>query len=118
MYYVCIENNKVVGIQNYEPSVPPTITVIEISDSSYQQLMSQTHVFDVATRAVVPVATSVLDEKEQYRLNGIEREFLNTTDWKILRHIREKALGQATSLTEEEYLVLEQQRSAAAARII
>lgn len=118
MYYVCIENDQVVGIQNYEPAVPPTITVTEISDAGYQQLMAQTHVFDVATRAVVPVASSVLSEKEQYRLNGIEREFLNSTDWKILRHIREKALGQTTSLTNEEYLELEQQRAAAAARIV
>ena len=45
-------------------------------------------------------------------------EFLNSTDWKILRHIRQKALNITTSLSDVEYLQLEQQRQAAAARII
>ena len=60
----------------------------------------------------------VIDQREQDRLNGIEREFLNSTDWKIMRHIRQKALNVATSLTDVEYLELEQQRQAAAARIV
>ena len=29
--------------------------------------------------------------------NGQEREFLNSTDWKVLRHIRQKHLGIATT---------------------
>jgi hypothetical protein len=36
----------------------------------------------------------------------------------ILRNIRQKALNITTSLTDAEYLQLEQQRQAAAARII
>lgn len=35
-----------------------------------------------------------------------------------MRHIREKALGVATSLTDAAYLELEQSRDAAAARIV
>jgi predicted nucleotidyltransferase len=50
--------------------------------------------------------------------NAQEREFLNNTDWKILRHLRQKALNIATSLSDTEYIQLEQQREAAAARVV
>ncbi len=118
MYYVCIEDNKVVGIQNYAPAVPNTVTVTTITDEQNKQLMDQTHRFDVPTKTVVPVDAAILAQKEQDKLNAVEREFLNSTDWKVMRHIRQKALGIPTSLTEEQYLELEQQRQAAAARIV
>jgi heme A synthase len=118
MYYVCIENNQVTGIQSYEPAVPSTVSVVTITDQQHQQIMEQTHRFDVASKTVVAVDSAMLAEKEQYRLNGIEREFLNSTDWKILRHMRQKALNVSTTLSEVEFLELEQQRQAAAARIV
>jgi heme A synthase len=118
MHYVCIENNQVTGIQSYEPAVPNTVSVVTITDEQHQQIMNQTHRFDVASKTVVAINSAVLAEKEQYRLNGIEREFLNSTDWKILRHLRQKALNVPTTLTDAQYLELEQQRQAAAARIV
>jgi len=118
MHYVCIENDQVIGIQSYEPAAPGTVTVVTITDEQHQQLIDQTHRFDVSSRTVVAVDSAISAEKEQYRLNGLEREFLNSTDWKILRHMRQKALNVPTTLTDEEYLELEQQRQAAAARIV
>jgi hypothetical protein len=118
MYYVCIENNQITGIQSYEPAVPSTVSVATISDTQHAQIMAQTHQFDVASRTVIAVNQSIIDQQEQDRLNGLEREFLNSTDWKIMRHIRQKALNVATSLTDTEYTELEQQRQAAAARIV
>ena len=118
MHYVCIENNVVIGIQSYEPQVPSTVSVTTISDEQYKQLMDQTHKFDVPSKTVVAVDSATLQEKEQYRLNGLEREFLNSTDWKVMRHLRQKALGIPTTLTEEQYIDLEQQRQEAAARIV
>jgi hypothetical protein len=118
MYYVCIENNQVTGIQSYEPAVPNTVSVITITDEQHQQIMNQTHRFDVASNTVVSVGSTILAEKEQHRLNGIEREFLNSTDWKILRHMRQKALNVPTTLTDAQYIELEQQRQAAAVRIV
>jgi hypothetical protein len=118
MYYVCIENNQVTGIQSYEPAVPSTVSVVTITDQQHQQIMDQTHRFDVASKTVIAVDSAVLAEKEQYRLNGVEREFLNSTDWKILRHLRQKALNVPTTLTDAQYIELEQQRQAAAARIV
>jgi hypothetical protein len=118
MYYVCIEENKIVSILNYSPAVPVSVSVYEITDQQAEQIKDQTHYFDITSKSLQTVASSITAEKEQYRLNGIEREFLNSTDWKILRHMRQKALGKITSLTEEQYLELEQQRSGAASRIV
>jgi predicted nucleotidyltransferase len=67
---------------------------------------------------VVAVDSEELAQKTQYMANGLEREFLNSTDWQILRHIRQKALAITTTLTDTQYLELEQQRQAAAARIV
>jgi hypothetical protein len=117
MYYVCIENNKITSILNYQPSVPSTVEVVEISDAQQDQLIADTHKFDIATKQVVVNPSYSAEEKEQDLLNAVEREFLRSTDWQILRHIRQKALNQTTSLTEEEYLTLEQQRADAAGRI-
>jgi hypothetical protein len=118
MYYVCIEENKIISILNYSPAVPASVSVYEITDQQAEQIKDQTHYFDIENNTVEPVAESVTAEKEQYRLNGIEREFLNSTDWKILRHLRQKALDVPTTLTDAQYLELEQQRQAAAARIV
>lgn len=118
MYYVCIENNLVISILNYEPAVPDSVRVVEIEDSDYKKIADQTHFFNIETNQVESFPSSVLEEKEKEIKNAEHREFLTKTDWKILRHIREKALGIATSLTEQEYLELEQQREDAANSII
>lgn len=118
MYYVCLENNAVISVLGYEPQVPSSVTVVEISDSDYANIEAETHRFDIASSTVVPVDPSITSRKIQEQNNGIEREFLNSTDWKVLRHIRQKALGIPTTLTEAEYLALEQERNNAANRII
>ena len=118
MHYVCIENNLVVSVLSYEPNVPSSVSVVEISDAQATQIAAQTHYFDVSSRSVSAVAAGVTAQRVVDVVNGQEREFLNSTDWKVLRHIRQKALNITTSLTDAEYLQLEQQRQAAAARII
>ena len=118
MHYVCIENNKIVSILNYAPNVPNTVQVVDIPDSAAENIKNQTHFFDVLTRSVQPVDKSILDRKQLEVKNAVEREYLNSTDWMILRHIRQKALGIATSLSELEYIDLEQKRNAAASRIV
>ena len=59
MHYVCIENNQVTGIQSYEPAVPDTVSVVTITDEQHQQVMNQTHRFDVVSRNVVAVDSAV-----------------------------------------------------------
>lgn len=118
MHYVCIENDQVISTLNYRPNVPNTVSIVEITDIQASQLQAGTHLFDLASRSVSPVASSVLDRKEQEVANAQEREFLNSTDWKVLRHLRQKTLGLPTSLTDAEFLQLEQDRNAAASRIV
>ena len=118
MYYVCLENNSIVSILNYSPNVPSSVIVHEITDAQANQIKEQTHYFDVTSKTVLPVSAAITAQKAQEISNGLEREFLNSTDWKILRHLRQKTLNIATTLTEAEYLKLEQERNEAAARIV
>lgn len=56
------------------------------------------------------------EAKIAYQLEQQKQEkikFLQETDWKVIRHIGQKALGLKTSMSEEEYLNLEQQRQSA-----
>ena len=117
MHYVCIENNLVVSVLSYQPNVPSSVSVVEITDAQAAQIAAQTHYFDVASRNITAVSSAITAQKIADVANGQEREFLNSTDWKILRHIRQKALNITTSLSDAEYIELEQQREAAAARI-
>jgi hypothetical protein len=123
MYYVVIEDNKISGILNYEPNVPETHTVIEISNEVYESIVTaKTHYFDLADNTVKPYSQTHLDTeaaKEAQRITNAEkRKFLADSDWKVMRHIREKALGQSTTLTDQQYLDLEQARATAAAAIV
>lgn len=117
MYYVCIENDQVTTILNYLPNAPEGVQVIEISDTDYKNISEGNMIFDVAMLAPRPMTTQEHSDANAWNINREYHEFLRNTDWKILRHIREKALGLETSLTDDEYLELEQQREAAANNI-
>lgn len=116
--FVCIENNQVTSIINYQPNVPDSIQVIEISDSEYQLLMEETHYFDVETSTVKSIPQVEADRQTVEKQNVQYRELLNSTDWQVMRHIRQKALGIPTTLSDVEYLDLENQRQNAANSII
>lgn len=58
----------------------------------------------------------IIDISEQVALEKAKSEakqFLADSDFMVIRHLGQKALGMATSLSEEEYLQLEQQRQQA-----
>jgi hypothetical protein len=122
MPYVCVENNNIVSILGYEPTVPNTVSVTEITDQDLTGIEAKTHYFDVANLTVKSYSQAHLDTeaaKETQRITNAEkRKFLADSDWKVMRHLREKALGQATSLTDQQYLDLEQARATAAAAIV
>jgi hypothetical protein len=123
MYYVIIENGEISSILNYEPNVPETHTVVEISDAEHASIVTaKTHYFDLANLTVKSYDQTHIDTeaaKEAQRITNAEkRYFLENSDWKVMRHIREKALGQATTLTDQQYLDLEQARATAAAAIV
>ena len=118
MYYVCIENNQIINVLNYEPASPDTVTVKEISDHDYELLNTGNYYFDIPTLSILPRSSSVLNARKQETQNANLRKQLQDTDWQVLRHIRQKALGVPTSLSEEEYLDLELRRNQAADSII
>ena len=123
MYYVVIENNKISSILNYEPNVPETHTVVEVTNEEHESIITaKTHYFDLVDNTVKSYSQTHLDTeaaKEAQRITNAEkRKFLADSDWKVMRHIREKALGQAISLTDQQYLDLEQARAEAAAAIV
>ena len=117
MYYVCIENNRIISVLNHLPAVPDNVTVKEISDQEYEQLTAGSHYFNTTTLTISPHNSSVLDAREQEKQSTILRKQLENTDWKVLRHIRQKALGVPTSLSDAEYLDLELERNRIAAQI-
>ena len=118
MYYVCVENGNVVSILNYQPSVPSTVTVTTITDEQHKLLENRTHRFDPASKTVISAPSDELTAIETQKTNAADLEFLRSTDWKVLRHIRQKALNIPTSLTDAEYTALEQERQTAASRIV
>lgn len=118
MYYVCIEDDRVINVLNYAPEVPNTVTVVEIDNSNYELLISRSHYFDIPTQTVLPYSTEVIDARAQQQLNKQHQRVLADSDWQVLRHIRQKALGVPTSLSEAEYLDLELRRNQAANSII
>jgi len=117
MYYVCIENNRIISVLNHEPAVPDTVIVKEISDQDHELLTAGSHHFDIPTLSILPHSSSVLDARDQEKQSAVLKKQLQNTDWQVLRHIRQKALGVPTSLSEAEYLDLELERNRIAAEI-
>ena len=117
MPWCCVEQGRLISILPYLPTVPPTVRITEISDHEYQQIQQGTHWFNVDTAGVEPVPQQLLQREQQGQSDQIARQWLASTDWQVLRHIREQALGLPTSLTQAQYLDLEQQRQQAAKNI-
>jgi hypothetical protein len=109
-YYYCVEDNQLVSILNYEPSVPTTVTVTLVSNQDHQLITSGECWFNVDSHCVETRPDSARQLEEEQRRQAEHRAFLQRTDWQVMRHIREQALGQPTTLTQEEYLELERQR--------
>lgn len=61
--------------------------------------------------------TDITAQIEQEQVNRDAEEYLRSTDWMVLRHIRQKALGNVQTLTDEQYLAFEQTRAEKAALI-
>jgi hypothetical protein len=64
-----------------------------------------------------PLAKTEAD-KEQEQVNAEALAFLAEQDWKRQRHISQKALGIPTSMSEDEYLAMEQACQDARNRIV
>ena len=87
--------------------------VLEVIEEEIDGVMQQVRVRLRAqySSEIVDISAQVATEAAQ----AAARALLNDSDWKRHRHISQKALGVATSMTEEEYLAMEQACQAARA---
>jgi hypothetical protein len=118
-YYVLHDTeHKKTSIINYEPNVPASIKVYKITEKEKQNVDAGTHFFNVSNNAVEMKPSEELQAealaKHTQQENSKHREFLNRTDWKVLRHMREIALNQPTTLSQQEYIELERERDKSA----
>lgn len=118
MKYVCVEDDKVVSVLSYLPSVPDSVYVTEITDEDYLILEDRRGYFDISSASVVSYPPEHFQQHNTEKNNAEEREFLNSTDWMVLRHLRQKTLGLETTLSEHQFVELEQQRHESANRIV
>ena len=118
MHYVCIEGNVISSILNYEPSVPANILVYRITDEDMAAINNGDKYFNVEEKKVLEVGQDAINAKAIEAENVLMQSALSASDWKVMRHIREKALGIPTSMTENEYIALENKRQKAAKAIV
>ena len=85
--------------------------VLEVIEEEIDGVMQQVRVRLRAqySSEIVDISAQVATEAAQ----AAARALLNDSDWKRHRHISQKALGVTTSMTEEEYLAMEQACQAA-----
>lgn len=123
MNYLLIENNELVGICDYEPNIgEDKITVIpysgnipkerilylngKIEDSNNYLFINGKYI--KRTKAVETLVNS----------NNEAKNYLNDTDWLVIRHRDQLALNQQTSLTTEQYTDLLIKRQSARERVV
>lgn len=115
-YYVAFERDtkKLVCIQDHEMNTPDDIDSFTITQEEYSGLSSGYLKLDIDEKRTVNKTEEELLEVSIYEEIIKARFTLNSTDWKVLRHVREKNLNKETTLSEDEYLALETLRESAA----
>ena len=98
--------------------MPASVTIVEVTEAENEAIMKKTHEFDPIAKKVVKLSTEKQNQMSAIIASADSQKFLDDTDWKVLRHIRQQALGQVTSLSQAEYVALEAKRQEAATSII
>ena len=117
MHYYCVENNQLVSIANYKPNTPASVICVEIDDVTHKSIERGEWWFNLDSMCAEPRPQTMLDHMAADAEQQANRTFLAETDWQVLRHLRQQALGIETSLTHDQYLDLERRREAAATAI-
>ena len=123
MNYLLIENDKCVGVCDYETNVGnDNIQVI-----TYSGNIPQERLIYVDGKVADMNNYTFINGKYVKKTKAIEnllntndeaKHYLNDTDWLVIRHRDQLALGQTTSLTNEQYLDLLTKRQAARERVV
>jgi len=102
--------------ENQQSLVPPQFEQVEITPAVYET--ENRKVQDEVLAAFVIEFTDVTQQLEQNVINEEAQQFLNESDWKIIRHQDQQSLGISTSLTGQELQDLLQERQMARTAII
>ena len=123
MNYLLIENDKCVGVREYDAHVGnDNIQVI-----TYSGNIPQERLIYVDGKVADMNNYTFINGKYVKKTKAIEnllntndeaKHYLNDTDWLVIRHRDQLALGQTTSLTNEQYLDLLTKRQAARERVV
>ncbi|MBP3847424.1 hypothetical protein J6I39_06710 [bacterium] len=123
MNYLLIENEKLVGVCDYEPNIgDDDIQVITYSGNIPKERIlyidgkivdSENYVF--INNKYVKKTKAITD---LINTNSDSKRYLNDTDWLVIRHRDQLDLKQQTSLTQEQYLDLLIKRQAAREKVV
>lgn len=114
MLFIIIENNKIVSKLDYKPNVPENTNIIEYTENIPKEFIvlidgkicdSRDYIFYQGK-----YITATDEIKEQIRINKEAKDFLTNTDWKVLRHLEQQEKNTSTSLTQEDYQALLNER--------
>ncbi len=97
--------------ENGESFDPPQFQDVEIVPAQYE--MQEMHI-----PGYVVEIEDISAKLEQEKANAEAQAFLDSSDWKVLRHRDQQDIGLATSLSGEEFQELLQQRQMAREAII
>ena len=122
MNYLLIENEQLVGVCDYEPNIgEDDIKIINYSGNIPKERIlyingkiedSNNYVFINGKYIKRTKAVENL-----IKINAEATNYLTDTDWLVIRHRDQLALGQETSLTNEQYLDLLAKRQAAREKV-
>ena len=122
MNYLLIENEQLVGVCDYEPNVgDDDIKILTYSGNIPKERIlylngkiedSNNYVFINGKYVKRTKAVENL-----IKINADATNYLTDTDWLVIRHRDQLALGQETSLTNEQYLDLLAKRQAAREKV-
>ncbi len=123
MNYLLIENEQLVGVCDYKPNIgEDNIRVITYSGNiPRERILYINGKIEDSDNYVFLNGKYVRKTKAITNLintNSESKNYLKDTDWLVIRHRDQLALGQTTSLTNEQYLDLLTKRQAARERVV
>ena len=122
MNYLLIENEQLVGVCDYEPNIgEDDIQVVTYSGNIPRERILYINGKIVDSNNYVFINGNYVKRTKAIetllKTNEESKNYLNDTDWMVIRHRDQLALGQTTSLTDEQYLDLLAKRQAAREKV-
>lgn len=123
MIYLLIENNNLVGICDYKPNIGND----EIQILEYSGPIPKERIIYINGKVADSNDYVLIDEKFVKKTKAIEkllatnteaRNYLNDTDWLVMRHRDQVDSNQETSLSQDQYLDLLAKRQAARNKVV